>query len=211
VLHEVVTVRGIPLTVYQHEAVSEVIRQTGDFYEADILDELREMYPTQRTIVDVGANIGNHSAYWSAFVPNTAIHAFEPVPDNYELLVKNVPDAVCHPSALSERSGRLKIELDRVNMGRGHVVTMDAGPALWVTARSLDAFGLDDVSLIKLDVEGHEGKVLGGAVWTIGHSHTAIVVEDEWDEVGDHLMWLGIKGYRKTREWPGHNDLWEWR
>ena len=76
-LHEVVTVRGIPLTVYQHEAVSEVIRQTGDFYEADILDELREMYPTQRTIVDVGANIGNHSAYWllGVFFETTVIQS----------------------------------------------------------------------------------------------------------------------------------------
>ena len=103
--HEVVTVRGIPLTVYQTEAVSEVIRQTGDFYEAAILDELREMFPTQRTIVDVGANIGNHSAYWSAFVPHTAIHAFEPVPNNYELLIKNAPGAVCHPAALSDVQG----------------------------------------------------------------------------------------------------------
>ncbi len=207
-LHEVVTVRGIPLTVYQHEAVSEVIRQTGDFYEADILDELREMYPTQRTIVDVGANIGNHSAYWSAFVPNTAIHAFEPVPDNYELLLLNAPGAVCHPSALSDRTGRVAIQVDRVNMGRGYVTRHGEYK---VIARQLDAFKLEDVTLIKLDVEGHEGKVLMGAWGTVGRWHPAIVVEDEWDAFGDHLMWAGISGYRRTREWPGHNDLWEWR
>ncbi len=207
-LHEVVTVRGIPLTVYQHEAVSEVIRQTGDFYEADILDELREMFPTQRTIVDVGANIGNHSAYWSAFVPNTAIHAFEPVPDNYELLLKNAPSAVCHPSALSDHVGRVAITMDRQNMGRGQVTRHGD---IKVTARTLDEFAMQDVSLIKIDVEGHELPVTLGARRTIGRWKPAIVVEDEFDDFAWHLLAAGLVGYRRTREWPGHNDLWEWR
>ena len=195
------------MTVYAQEAVSEVIRQTGDFYEADILDELREMYPVQRTIVDVGANIGNHAAYWSAFVPHTAMHCFEPVPDNYELLLLNAPGAVCHPAALSDVQGRVKMAADWQNMGRSHIARRGD---FRVTTRTLDTFHLDDVSLLKIDVEGYEGKVLMGARRTVMRSHPAIVVEDEHDAFGDHLMWAGISGYRKTREWSGANDLWEW-
>ena len=121
--------------------MSEVIRQTGDFYEAAILDELREMYPEQRTIVDVGANIGNHAAYWQAFVPHTLLHCFEPIPDNYELLLLNAPGAVNHPCALSDVNGWLRMRLDPVNMGRSHVVNTRGD--LKVNARRLDSFGLE--------------------------------------------------------------------
>jgi FkbM family methyltransferase len=205
--YEDIVVRGVPLTVYRYEALSEAIRQAGDFYEADILDELREMYPTQRTIVDVGANIGNHSAYWSAFVPNTAIHAFEPVPDNYELLLLNAPDAVCHPCALSWGRHRVAMKIDRVNMGRSSFSTLGD---FWTTARALDSFHLEDVTLIKIDVEGVEAAVIGGAKETISQWHPALVVEDWNDSVGLYLADNDITGYRRTREWPGSNALWEW-
>ena len=96
---------------------------------------------------------------------------------------------------------------DWQNMGRSHIARRGD---FRVTTRTLDTFHLDDVSLIKIDVEGYEGKVLMGARLTVERSHPAIVVEDEYDAFGDHLMWAGLTGYRKTREWPGANDLWEW-
>lgn len=197
----------MPLTVYLYEAVSEAIRQAGDFYEAELLDELRERFPTQRTIVDVGANIGNHAAYWSAFVPHTTLHAFEPVPDNYELLLLNAPGAVCHPSALSDNTRRVAIEVDWQNMGRSHIARHGEYK---VMARTLDSFGLDDVTLMKIDTEGHERQIVFGARHTIARCHPAIVVEDGLGWF-DHYLWAaGIEGYRQTAAWAGANSLWEW-
>lgn len=197
----------MPLTVYRYEAVSEAIRQAGDFYEADMLDELRERFPTQRTIVDVGANIGNHAAYWTAFVPHTELHAFEPVPDNYELLLLNAPGAVCHPSALSDDTRRVAMAVDWQNMGRSHVARHGEYK---VVARTLDSFGLDDVTLVKIDTEGHERQIVFGARQTIARCHPAIVVEDELGWFDHYLRAAGIDGYRQTSEWAGANALWEW-
>lgn len=202
--------RGIRLALYQYEAVSEAIRQAGDFYEAVILDELRERFPVQRTIVDVGANVGNHSAYWSAFVPHTAIHAFEPVPSNYNILRLNLrgnPRAACHPTALSNCIGWALMEIDNVNMGRSRLA---AGGTIRVAVASLDSFELEDVTLIKIDAEGHEPHVLAGARHTVARWHPAILVEDNDGRFDDHLAEAGVEGYRRTREWAGANSLWEW-
>ena len=49
-----------------------------------------------------------------------------------------------------------------------------------------------------------------GARHTIDRSHPAIVVEDEFGVFDNWLDVSGFERYRKTREWPGHNDLWEW-
>ena len=46
-----------------------------------------------------------------------------------------------------------------------------------VEARTIDSFGFSNVSVIKIDVEGHEARVLEGAAQTIGDSHPVILVE----------------------------------
>lgn len=204
-----VHLRGVKLALYQYEAVSEAIRQAGDFYEAAILDELRERLPWHRTIVDAGANIGNHSAYWSAFVPHDRLLAFEPIESNYRLLCLNVAGnarATCYQAALSDKAGHLQMQLDEVNMGRSRIVP--DGP-IDVRAMTLDSLRLRDVTLLKIDTEGHELRVLAGALRTIARCHPAILVEDESGRFGEGLAEAGF-AYRETRSWPGANHLWEW-
>jgi FkbM family methyltransferase len=135
------------------------------------------------------------------------MHCFEPVPENYALLLLNAPDAIVHSVALSDADGWPRMELDRVNMGRSRIVT---NGSLRVAATTLDSFRLDDVTLLKIDTEGHEPQVVAGARQTIAASHPAIVVEDNDGRFGEHLDAAGLDGYRQTAEWPGSNYLWEW-
>lgn len=201
------TLRGVRLRVFPYEAVSEAIRQAGDFYEANVLDDLRALYPVQRTIVDVGANIGNHAAYWSAFVPHEAIVAFEPVPESFTLLRLNLrhdPSARLHRKALSDHRGLVWMAVDRVNMGRSRVA---ATGSLRVPCLRLDDVPLRFVSLIKVDVEGQQGAVLRGARRTIERWRPMLLVEDEEGLVPETLARLGLR-YVRVRSWPGANHLW---
>lgn len=200
-------VRGVTLALYQYEAVSEAIRQAGDFYEAGLLDELRRRRPTEKAIVDVGANIGNHSAYWGAFVPHERLYAFEPMPCNFELLRANIaadPTATAFRMALSDRTGTLHMDVDDVNRGRCRVAEHGC---VEVPCTTLDAMEIEHVSLLKVDVEGHQQKVLLGAIATIERDHPAIVIEDE-DDSGAQV--LGVLGYELAASWPGANHLWVW-
>lgn len=199
--------------------VSDHIRTTLDFWEADILDELRERLATMRpgVLVDVGAMIGNHTAYLASFVEHTAIHAFEPAPINVGLLRINVSHfrkVVIHPVALSDRRQRLAMSVERGN--RGHAVVLATDPwsepdkveTVWeVDAMALDELELDDVRLIKIDVEWHEPQVLAGAQATIERCHPLIVIEDWKHEYGALLP-----GYRLAKSWEQEHQtfLYEW-
>jgi FkbM family methyltransferase len=206
-----VTLRGITMELYEHEAVCSAIVAAGDFYEAPLLDGLRDRFPTQDTIIDAGANIGNHSLYWSAFVPHRRLYAFEPVPRNFDLLSRNLapyPRALCLEMALSDVRGYLRMKCDEVNMGRCRV---DPEGELRVPCATIDDVAVhDNVTLLKVDVEDHERQVLRGASLTIARCHPALLVEDEYDHAGDTLARLGFGNYRETMEWPGANHLWEW-
>lgn len=203
-----VHLRGVRMHLFEHEAVSETIRREGDFYEHELLDELAHLHPHQRVILDVGANIGNHSVFWASFVDHRAIHAFEPVPALYQMLRRNVGwlGVDTHRLALSDHAGELRMTVDTQNMGRSHV---DEEGGLVVPAMWLDNVALKDVSLIKIDVEGHQAQVLRGAQRTLEQWHPLLLVEDGEDVVGATLRDMGLP-YVLTHSWPGSNQLWEW-
>src|SRR5260221_8795610 len=74
------------------EDFSDAIIRDNDFYERDILDYIRDNYPIHECILDVGANIGNHTVYFAKYLDYKAIVAFEPIPDNFVLLKENIKD-----------------------------------------------------------------------------------------------------------------------
>jgi len=194
----VVELRGVPLALHpEGEGVSDGIRRTGDFYEAEILDYVRDVYPAHRTIVDAGAFIGNHSAYFASFLPHERIHAFEPVPANFALLAVNVarfPTVIPHALALSNHERILHMRPRVANMGASRVTRH--GP-IEVLAVALDDLDLGTVTLLKVDVENHESLLLSGAKRTIRRDHPLILIED-WT-YGKGSKWL--PGYELVRGW----------
>jgi protein O-GlcNAc transferase len=177
--------------------VSDAIRATGDFYEADILDELARWF-AGGTIVDVGAHIGNHAAFLAAFVAHSSIVAFEPVPANRELLRRNVarwPEVTVHGQALGARAGSVRIHVDEANAGHSRIAQ---DGELEVVQAALDTFGLQDVTLMKIDVEGAELEVLEGAAVTIARWRPLVVIED-W--TGPARAAAVLPGYRLAVDW----------
>ena len=131
------------------------------------------------TAVDIGANIG----FMSMALGENVI-AFEPQPELFELLVQNASKAVCHSVALSNRSGFAHIPMirygDKGNYG-GVALVKPSFFTRSVICRTLDSYGFENVSLIKIDVEGHELEVLKGAVDTIARCRPVLYVEDDID------------------------------
>jgi FkbM family methyltransferase len=143
---------------------------------------LKEKEPI--AVLDVGANIGmiciallKHGYFQRAI-------AFEPTPNSYRLLTRNLrqnglSDRVIHfPWALSSAEGEVEIELSADNSGDNRV-RQTARPgafreerrrAVTVTAKMLDqiwvsepALSEERISLVWLDIQGHEGHFFLGA------------------------------------------------
>jgi len=201
-----VALRGVHLALHAPgDFVSDEIRQTGDFYEAEILDELVKRIDGG-VLIDAGAMVGNHTVFLAEFVRHAAIHAFEPWPDNLALLRRNVaayPTVTVHPQALSDRARTLRM---RSEANLGHSMVTEDGP-LEVEAVTLDSFDFGSVALMKIDVESHEPQVLVGAADTIARCHPLILIEDWTGRYGSLLP-----GYRLAAEWGQTRQtyLYEW-
>lgn len=186
--------------------VSDAIRATGDFYEVAVLEEIARRV-RGGVLVDAGAMIGNHTGFLASFVAHSAIHAFEPAPVNLALLGRNALawDTVrVHPVALSDRPGRVHMTVELGNLGHAVVDATDRwgpleGPSWEVQAITLDSLGLEDVTLLKVDVEWHEPQVLAGAADTIRRCRPLIVIEDWQHAYGAQLM--EPLGYRLAVAW----------
>jgi FkbM family methyltransferase len=136
------------------------------------------------SVLDVGANVGMICIALLKYGYFERAVAFEPAPNSFRLLVKNLEQnalrdrIVCFPCALSSAEGELELELSSDNSG-DHRIRHAAVPGAFheqrrrtvkIQARTLDtvfaedaALRAEDVALIWLDIQGHEGQFFQGA------------------------------------------------
>ena len=88
---------------YDQDYIISKINETSNFYEIKELSEWNKYFNNVNIIFDVGANIGNHSIYWSQFDNIKEIVAFEPIEKNFEILKKNIEENNIHKVKLEKK------------------------------------------------------------------------------------------------------------
>lgn len=131
--------------------------------------------------VDIGANIGSYSIL-AAGVRGTQVLAFEPVPQTFAKLVRNLRVngiaslAVGEQVAAGEASGVLKFTADRDTMNQA-VADDYTGKVIEVPVRCLDEMLAEFPAVMwKVDVEGFEEQVLRGAGNVLRHPELRVVL-----------------------------------
>jgi FkbM family methyltransferase len=158
--------------------------------------------------VDVGANVGRYTALLSTLARH--VHAFEPHPRLARLLRAALPTNVTVDQvAISDGPGQVILHVPivggRQDEGLAYIdERRDPSECMTIPVESvaLDAAGLDDVGFIKVDVEGHELKVLSGARNLIDAQRPIAIVEAEdrhrrgtVSEVFDFFAQRGYDGF----------------
>jgi FkbM family methyltransferase len=152
--------------------------------EAGPIGHLEPYVAPGSTVLDIGANIGFFTRRFARWVaPDGRVIAFEPEALNLRRLRaildrENVAGRVeVLGGVVAERSGRMKLKLNPHHPG-DHKIG-EAG-------EEVDSFAIDDVlaargwpkvSLIKIDVQGAEERVLDGARQTIERLRPNLFVE----------------------------------
>jgi len=126
-------------------------------------------------VLDVGANIGYFTLIFAKLVgPQGKVFAFEPEPNDFNLLKKNVEvngyrNVVIKRKAATEINGKIKLYLSKNNSGQHRIYESKEVSKNFV---SVDKIKLDDyfknlpcfekISFVKMDIEGSEIGALNG-------------------------------------------------
>lgn len=173
----------------QNEHITSSITHFNNFWEWDHMDQFSKHLDPTGKILDIGANIGNHTLMFRKYFPNVDIYAFEPLFYNYELLQKNVSqlsDVHIFKVALSDKHDIIKINNDFQEFNSGAASVSNTGES--VLSIPLDALNLSNVSFMKIDVEGWELHVINGALKTIQINRPKIWLEDGTGETVDYMV-----------------------
>jgi FkbM family methyltransferase len=128
------------------------------------------------TILDVGANIGQSCTAFALAAPEAAvIHAFEPIGPTYGVLAANVagnPRIRVHNLALGASPGEIAMTATAYSTNNRVVADRPRGRNLArVAVTTGDLFcreqGIEAISYLKIDTEGHDLDVLTGFAATL--------------------------------------------
>ncbi len=184
------------------EAFSDHIVREQDYFEKEVLEYISDKHPVQDIILDVGANIGNHTAYFAQYLEYSGIHCFEPVIDNFDLLQLNTapyPNIFLYNAAVGDNNDMLKMRLNRGNMGAGEV--SDDGDTEVLQIVIDEMYFSAPVTLMKIDVEWYEPQVLSGARNLIKTHKPLILIEDTKEQ---YMGLINRMGYQLEIVWPEH-------
>jgi FkbM family methyltransferase len=165
--------------------------------------------------IDIGANLGEWTVPLARVIGRAGrVLAIEPAPRAAAALAKTLAanalaQAELIRCAVGDHDGTAEFAVPivtsaRTDTGTAHIGSASpAHDALQITLRSLDSLAaerrLDRIDLIKIDVEGHERRVLDGARATLARFRPALVLETGHEAEGDRLAIhdrLGGLGYR---------------
>jgi len=166
-----------------------------DRKERDFFHFLSLLKDGKGDVLDIGANVGIMTVHLAKHLPSQKIHAFEPIPENTQVLNKIVRDfslknVITYPHALGETNGELEMILPldgKTKMqGLSHVkhdsiTEWNEGHTYTVPVKCLDelAFGAG-IQGIKIDVENFEYYVLQGGHQLI-QQHQPVIYAELWD------------------------------
>ena len=172
------------------EYIQNQIFISDNYYERIELDYLFRVFDGGKLknkvangiVLDIGANIGNHTLYFANEVGAKKIYAFEPFRANYDILRKNIQinqleNRVCtFDCGLGNKVGWYKCgTVEKSNMGGIYIEGNEFGN---MYVDRLDNYQYDDdVVFMKVDVEDMEVQVLLGGMETIQKHHPYIYIE----------------------------------
>lgn len=188
----------------------------GSAYEADISFLMRKIVREGDVVLDIGANVGLHTAFLSDLVGDGRVIAFEPVAEMADKLSANCAfnragNVTLCACALGEEAGEAEIQVNLGDPGMEGTNSMISSVHVarrpdHYEKRTIPVKRLDDIAsefeigtridFIKIDTEGFEPMVIKGGLETIRRTRPAMLVEahsNRLKEVGLSFGW-----YRET-------------
>jgi FkbM family methyltransferase len=185
---------GLPqMAVFAFDHVGRNIALWGR-YEREELDLLMQAVKSQLRpgglCLDIGANVGNHALFFAEHFAE--VWAFEPNPRTFALLSLNASlrsNVRTFAFGLSDADATAQLQVPAHNLGMASLHSRTPSSSDSTVAcelRRLDSWAEVQgrrVSLMKIDVEGHELAVLRGARELLARDRPVVVFEQAANEI----------------------------
>lgn len=195
-----ITAEGVDYPIYltspDRDYIQKNLAMKGVPYELPMLTDMKARLRAESTILDIGANIGNHTFYL-AQVLGCQVIAFEANDELAHAMDITTTEAgleekvTVHAFAVGEKPGFAAFEQAMPENLGGQSLQKGTGR---IKVRTLDSFGISvPISAIKIDVEGMELDVLKGGRKIIESNLPLLYVEAQTKE-----SFIQISSYLKT-------------
>jgi len=150
------------------------LRDTGDLTPTLLskgiydptMSRMVDMLSVDGTCIDIGANIG----YFTTIMAKKArkVYAYEPLDSNFHLLEENLrlndtTNSIPILKAISNKDGTEKLVITEGHIGSNYLTQDEYKNTILVDVSKLDTVHKGEIiDLIKVDVQGYEGKILEG-------------------------------------------------
>ena len=199
---QVIEVDGLPFT-YRGETTDEAVA-TEIFKEGKYVLPLSEDFQP-KVIIDCGSNIGCSTIFFANIYPDAQVYAIEPDKNNFKFLQYNTifyDNIHVINSAVWDKEAFARLE--DTEMGEAGYMTVETGEddekAFKTTTLSkiVAENGIDQIDLIKIDIEGSEKEVFGAPdvdEWLSKVKVLAIVIHDELRAGASYEFFKAISKY----------------
>ena len=192
----------------------------------EVLNNISKIIKPNSTVIDIGAQTGNMSVAYSLFADK--VISFEPNPATYEVLEKNAelnPNIIPFNYAISDEEGSLEFHYsDNGLCNGGYAKRTEFGVGVTNHSIPVDVLAVNlskvleeinlieqNISLIKIDTEGHDKDILRTIVKVID-KHKPVIITEAYtglshSELQDLLNVIGDIGYAAYDEDKNKLDL----
>lgn len=195
------------VTGYSTDYVFRTVERTGDFYESELLRNWTPLLDSPKYILDIGANLGNHTLFWGTQLDSAQIISVEPFEDNYKLLCENIEknnlkNVFPLKAAFGEKDGVVTVkQFNPENYGgttfvyADDVSTEEHAAQVKTADNVVSELQFPRIDFAKIDTEGFEFSVLKGMQRIIDRDHPVLWIEVGKETVIDVYTLLRGKGY----------------
>jgi FkbM family methyltransferase len=209
---------------FKRDVIQSYMIYNKTFYELAQLEELRKYIKDSgieiNTIIDVGANIGNHTIYLTKMLGALHTYSFEPFEPAYDTLVDNIClnklcfEVSAYNIALGDNDMPAKVFYtnsvhEKDNIGNTKIMQCPEGD---MKVSVLDDINIPNkIDFMKIDVEGFEARVILGAKETILRDKPLIWVESFPENFVMTNYILETLGYEIVKEMSEANYIYRYK
>jgi FkbM family methyltransferase len=185
----------LKMKLYRDSVLSSFIYEG---FESDEIDFLDSFLNAGDCFIDIGANVGLYSLHASKRVgSNGTVIAFEPAEVTFKRLIENIQindlkNIDAHKLGLSDHEALLELNISESGYEAWNTFVQSKDNKFskkeLVQVKTFDAFfeqnysNVDDIALVKLDVEGFELNVLKGAKNLLSRERAPVFIVEFTDD-----------------------------